>query len=74
MALETVVISERRPYLKKTGLLCSHCHKEIRGKLYNSGMKFYDEYCWSLRYILEAQESELERTTELRKRMEMHMD
>jgi hypothetical protein len=72
--LEQRILTERRPYLKRTGMLCSHCHKEIRGRLYNLGNKFFDEYCWSLRYILEAQESEMERTQELRKKMVIEKD
>jgi hypothetical protein len=68
--LETHVLSDRRPILKRTGILCSHCHKEIRGKLHNLGNRFYDDYCWSLRYILEAQESEMERYQEMRKKMD----
>ena len=68
--LDMYVVADKRPYLKRTGMICSHCHKEIRGKIYNLGNRFFDEYCWSLRYILEAQEIEMERTQELRKHMD----
>jgi hypothetical protein len=68
--VDSIVLDEPMPYLKRTGLICSHCHKEIRGKLFNLGTKFYDEYCFSLRYILEAQEADHERHAELRKKMD----
>lgn len=69
--LDRHVLTDRRPYLKRTGIICSHCHKEIRGKFYNIGNKFFDQYCWSLRYILEAQELEVERVQELRRHMDI---
>ena len=72
--LESQVFLKPQPYLKRTGLICSHCHKDIRGKLHNIGNKFYDDYCYSLRYILEAQELEHEKHSELRKRMEIPRD
>ena len=72
--LESHSTDEPRPYLKRTGLICSHCHKEIRGRFHNLGNKFYDEYCFSLRYILEAQEMELSRIHEMKKRMDITME
>jgi hypothetical protein len=68
--LEEASLDDNRPYLKKTGMICSHCHKEIRGKMFNLGNRFFDEYCWSLRFILDAQEAEGKRLNELKKRME----
>jgi len=43
--------------IMRTHTLCSHCHMEIVGKVHRSGMKAYDSYCWSMRYILELEES-----------------
>lgn len=68
--IESSILEEPVIYLKRTGLFCSHCNKEIRGKIHNLGPKFYDDYCWSLRFILEAQEVEIERHAELRKRID----
>lgn len=68
--IETAVIEEPAPLLKKSGLICCHCHKEIKGKVYNMGPLFFDRYCWSLRYIIEAQQMDRDRSMELRKRME----
>ena len=37
---------------KRTGVLCTHCHREIRGRiLMDEGRKF-DEYCWQFRFSI----------------------
>lgn len=68
--LDQVSMTTDTPYKKRTGLICCHCHNEIRGQIFNMGNQFFDEYCWSLRFILEAQRKEQDRLTEMRKRME----
>lgn len=53
--------------IKRTHLLCSHCHKEIEGKVYRSGLKVYDPYCWYMRYILDLENGERDRAGDRRK-------
>ena len=46
-ALESVELDVIKPKH-----ICSHCFKPITGKVHREGMRYYDEYCWQLRYIL----------------------
>jgi len=41
-AFELVELSDKR---------CSHCHRMIVGRVYQSGAKYYDSYCWQFRFI-----------------------
>ena len=34
-------------------LVCSHCHKPIKSRLYQSGENFYDEYCWQFKFVID---------------------
>ena len=34
-------------------LLCNHCYRRIEGKIHQDGNKYYDAYCWSMRAVLE---------------------
>ena len=33
-------------------LICAHCHRPIKGKAYLLEDKYYDAYCYSLRFSL----------------------
>ncbi|MCK5773362.1 MAG: hypothetical protein KAH57_06195 [Thermoplasmata archaeon] len=46
---------------------CSHCYMRIRGKVYRDGLKYFDGYCYSLRYILKYKENEIEANMDDRK-------
>ncbi|MBN1390165.1 MAG: hypothetical protein JXA22_05940 [Candidatus Thermoplasmatota archaeon] len=50
-----------------TGVICSHCHKEIRGKVHRSNNHSYDTYCWNLRFILRMGDEEEQRREDLRR-------
>lgn len=47
--------------VRRSHILCSHCHMEIVGKVHRSGTKAYDPFCWSMRYILELDETVVDR-------------
>lgn len=49
-----------------TGIVCSYCHKEIRGKVHNHNSRSYDSYCWNLRFILGIGDEEKQKKEELR--------
>ncbi len=34
-------------------LICAHCYRPIKGKLFQSGNNFYDEYCWQFRFVID---------------------
>lgn len=52
---------------KGTGIICSHCHKEIRGRVHQWGIHSYDTYCWNLRFILGTGDEEELKKEELRR-------
>ncbi|MEA3558015.1 MAG: hypothetical protein U9R75_02055 [Candidatus Thermoplasmatota archaeon] len=52
---------------KGTGIICSHCQKEIKGKIHRWGAYSYDTYCWNLRFILGSGDEEELRKEELRR-------
>ena len=52
---------------KGTGILCTHCHKEIKGKVHQYNNQYFDSYCWNLRFILKMGDEEEHRSDELRK-------
>ena len=43
-----------------SNIRCSHCYMKIKGKVYKDGLKYFDGYCYSLRYILKYTENEIE--------------
>ncbi|MFO8050155.1 MAG: hypothetical protein R6V01_00445 [Thermoplasmatota archaeon] len=65
MDVSTLMDARRGP--KGSGILCSHCHREIKGKVYQWGIHSYDTYCWNLRFILGAGDEEELRKEELRR-------
>ena len=34
-------------------LICSHCYRPIKGKYFQSGENFYDEYCWQFKFVID---------------------
>ncbi len=52
---------------KGTGVICSHCHMEIKGTVHRYGNQFFDPYCWNLRFILGIGKDEEHRKEHLRK-------
>ena len=50
-----------------TGILCTHCHREIRGRIHQYNNQYFDSYCWNLRFILKMGDEEEQRKDELRK-------
>ena len=34
-------------------LICSHCYQPIKGKFFQSGENYYDEYCWQFRFVVD---------------------
>ena len=34
-------------------LICAHCYKPIKGKYFQSGENYYDEYCWQFKFIID---------------------
>jgi hypothetical protein len=49
-----------------TGILCTHCHKEIKGRLRQYNNQYFDSYCWNLRFILKMGDEEEQRPEERR--------
>jgi hypothetical protein len=52
---------------KGTGILCSHCHTEIKGRVHQYGNQYFDSYCWNLRFILKMGDEEEQRKDELKR-------
>ncbi|MGA1820902.1 MAG: hypothetical protein ACMUIG_00080 [Thermoplasmatota archaeon] len=48
-AHETVLLSD---------ILCSHCNRRIKGRVYEMDGKHYDSYCWQFRHILQISEND----------------
>ncbi len=42
------------PLFLSQPLICSHCHIPIKGKYYQSGKDYYDEYCWQFRFVIDS--------------------
>lgn len=34
-------------------LICAHCHRLIKGKYFQSGKNYYDEFCWQFRFVID---------------------
>jgi hypothetical protein len=34
-------------------MICAHCYRGIKGKYYQSGNNYYDEYCWQFRFVID---------------------
>ena len=34
-------------------LICAHCYRAIKGKYFQSGKNYYDEYCWQFRFVID---------------------
>ena len=34
-------------------LICAHCYRPIRGKYFQSGKNYYDEFCWQFRFVVD---------------------
>ncbi len=34
-------------------ILCAHCYRAIKGKYFQSGKNYYDEYCWQFRFVVD---------------------
>ena len=34
-------------------LLCAHCYRPIKGKYFQSGKNYYDEFCWQFRFVID---------------------
>ncbi|HHD15281.1 MAG TPA: hypothetical protein ENK47_01070 [Euryarchaeota archaeon] len=43
---------------RRTRILCSHCHREIVGNVHTLGDHSYDDFCWTLRFVLENMNTE----------------
>lgn len=50
---------------KGTGIICSHCHCEIKGRVYQCNNQYFDQYCWNLRFILQMGDEEEQRKKDL---------
>jgi len=50
--LNWALLTEEKPRLKSRLPLCSHCHRPIKGKVYQIGELQFDEFCYSLRFSL----------------------
>jgi hypothetical protein len=59
---------------KGTGILCSHCHREIKGTLRQYNNQYFDSYCWNLRFILKMGDEEEQRKDEMRTSLRSQMD
>jgi len=64
--LEAAVSQEMEDAVESSGILCSHCHQEIRGKVHQYNNQFFDPYCWNLRFILRMGDEEEQRREDLR--------
>lgn len=65
--IEKAVLSGLEDPEKGTGILCAHCHKEIKGRLHQYNNQYFDSYCWNLRFILKMGDEEEQRAEDLRK-------
>ena len=34
-------------------MICAHCYRPIKGKYFQSGKDYYDEYCWQFRFVID---------------------
>jgi hypothetical protein len=34
-------------------LICAHCYRPIRGKFFQSGKNYYDDFCWQFRFVID---------------------
>ena len=34
-------------------MICAHCYRPIKGKYFQSGKNYYDEYCWQFRFVID---------------------
>ena len=50
------VMDQFRAKPKRSGFLCYHCHKEIKGQIYWDDERPYDPYCWQFRFVLRESE------------------
>jgi hypothetical protein len=55
--IDTEILFETEPEvirdLFSQPIICSHCYKPIKGKYYQSGKDYYDEFCWQFRYVID---------------------
>lgn len=48
---EEVTIIEQDAFSQP--LICAHCYRPIKGKFFQSGKNFYDEFCWQFRFVID---------------------
>jgi len=65
--LDIAAIDQPGETAKGTGILCGHCHTEIKGKLHQYGNQYFDSYCWNLRFILKLGDEKEQKKDELKK-------
>ena len=68
--LEVPVLMRYPEPKKRTGILCSHCHLEIVGNVHQLGNRYFDSYCWQLRFVIDLSEGEEEKANLKRKHVE----
>jgi hypothetical protein len=39
--------------LSSQPLICAHCYRPIRGKFFQSGKNYYDDFCWQFRFVID---------------------
>jgi len=64
--LESAVSQEFEETVKSSGILCTHCNMEIKGRVHQYNNQYFDSYCWNLRFILRMGDEEEQRKEELR--------
>lgn len=51
-ALNWALLTPEKPRLSSRLPLCSHCHRPIKGKVFQIGELQFDQFCYSLRFSL----------------------
>jgi hypothetical protein len=51
LVFETQAMEIAQEFIEMSDKRCSHCHRKIYGKVYQSGTNYYDSYCWQFRFI-----------------------
>ena len=47
-------------------LMCAHCYRPIKGRYYQSGKNYYDEFCWQFRFVIDPIYIEKSKRTEVK--------
>jgi len=48
---DDALMIQEGPFVKS--LVCAHCYKPIKGKYFQSGENYYDEYCWQFKFVID---------------------